>query len=113
MPGMDMGKMGGMGSMAGGMMGSMLPSVSSASSSNVAGVLSYCVQNNYLGGNTASSTLGSLTGRQGITASPDYAAGQQGQLLTGGASPFSLSSLGSGLKQKLCSSVLSRAQGLL
>lgn len=116
MPGMsgNSQSMGGMmGNMASGAMGSMLPNVSSASSGNIAGVLSYCVQNNYVSGSGATQALGGLTSQQGVTSSGDYTAGQQGQLLTGGNSPFSLASLKSGLRQKVCNMVLSRAQNLL
>jgi len=107
--------MSGMSGMTGGtgMMGSMLPNVSSASTGNVAGVLSYCVQNNYLSGSSATSALSSLTGKQDVSSSSDYKAGQQGQLLTGGTNPFSLSSLKGQMKQKVCSMILNRAQNLL
>lgn len=107
--------MSGMSGMTGGtgMMGSMLPNVSSASTGNVAGVLSYCVQNNYLSGSGATSALSSLTGKQNVTSSSDYKAGQQGQLLTGGTNPLSLSSLKGQMKQKVCSMILNRAQNLL
>ncbi|GBR49593.1 DUF2501 domain-containing protein [Gluconobacter roseus] len=107
--------MSGMSGMTGGtgMMGSMLPNVSSASTGNVAGVLSYCVQNNYLSGSGATSALSSLTGKQDVTSSSDYKAGQQGQLLTGSTNPLSLSSLKGQMKQKVCSMILNRAQNLL
>ncbi|WP_331000159.1 YjjA family protein [Acetobacter garciniae] len=105
---------GGMGSgMGSGMMSGMLPNVSSASSGNIAGVLSYCVQNNYLSGSGATSALSGLTSKAGLTSSSDYTSGQKGQLLTGESNPFSLSTLKSGLKQKVCNMVLSRAQNLL
>ncbi|MDE7540908.1 YjjA family protein [Gluconobacter sphaericus] len=96
-----------------GMMSSMLPNISSASTGNVAGVLTYCVQNNYLSGSGATSALSSLTGKQGVTSSSDYTAGQQGQLLTGGSNAFSLSSLKGQMKQKVCNMVLSHAKNLL
>lgn len=96
-----------------GMMSSMLPNISSASTGNVAGVLSYCVQNNYLSGSGATSALSSLTGKQDVTSSSDYTAGQQGQLLTGGSNAFSLSSLKGQMKQKVCNLVLNRAKNLL
>lgn len=107
--------MSGMSGMTGGtgMMSNMLPNVSSASTGNVAGVLSYCVQNNYLSGSGATSALSSLTGKQDVTSSSDYKAGQQGQLLTGGTNPLSLSSLKGQMKQKVCSMILNRAQNLL
>ncbi|MCP1248608.1 YjjA family protein [Gluconobacter oxydans] len=95
------------------MMSSMLPNISSASTGNVAGVLSYCVQNNYLSGSGATSALSSLTGKQDVTSSSDYTAGQQGQLLTGDSNAFSLSSLKGQMKQKVCNMVLSRAKNLL
>nr|WP_249193323.1 YjjA family protein [Gluconobacter sphaericus] len=91
----------------------MLPNISSASTGNVAGVLTYCVQNNYLSGSGATSALSSLTGKQGVTSSSDYTAGQQGQLLTGGSNAFSLSSLKGQMKQKVCNMVLSHAKNLL
>ncbi|GBQ54149.1 DUF2501 domain-containing protein [Acidomonas methanolica] len=107
-----LGGLGGGGGM-GGIAGSMLPSLASSSTGNIAGVLSYCVQNNVLNGGNTSSVLESLTTKEGVTSSGDYAAGQQGQLQTGGSNSFSLSSLAAPLKQKLCSMVLSRAQSLL
>ncbi|MFT9015802.1 MAG: YjjA family protein [Acetobacter sp.] len=114
MGGMTGNSMSGMGSsMGSGMMSGMLPNLSSASSGNIAGVLSYCVQNNYLSGSGATSALSGLTSKAGLTSSSDYTAGQNGQLLTGESNPFSLSTLKSGLKQKVCSMVLNRAQNLL
>lgn len=96
-----------------GVMSSMLPNVSSASTGNVAGVLSYCVQNNYLSSSGATSALSSLIGKQDVTSSSDYMAGQQGQLLTGGSNTLSLSSLKGQMKQKVCSMILNRAKNLL
>src|SRR5689334_24981571 len=49
---------GGLGGLAGG-----LPSVAQASPGNTAGVLQYCVRNNYLSGNATSSLKDSLLGK--------------------------------------------------
>ena len=114
---------GGLGGLGGGM---SMPSVGSASSGNIAGVLRYCVQNNYLGGgNGASSVENQLTSKLGSRASdsdPQYASGEQGTLQTGNGQGFSLGGGGSGgnggglkaqLTQKVCAQVLKHAKSLL
>ncbi|OUJ06720.1 DUF2501 domain-containing protein [Acetobacter malorum] len=103
-------------SSATGMVGNMLPSLSSASTSNLTGVLGYCVQNNVLSGanaSSASSLLSNLTQQQGVTSSSGYSAGQQGLLQTGDNQMFSLANLKGQLKTKLCNMVLSKTQSLL
>lgn len=114
MPGMsDMGQ----GMTGGGMMG--LPSVSSAGSSNLVGLLGYCVQNNFLGASTASPVMSALGQKAGISGQGDsaYQAGQRGLLDTGNGKSFSLASAGQGVKQqvtqKVCNMVLSRSQSML
>lgn len=107
---------GSMKSSAAGMLGNMLPSLSSASTSNLTGILGYCVQNNVLSGagaTSASSVLGTLTQQQDVTSSSSYSAGQQGLLQTGNNQMFSLANLQGQLKTKLCNMVLSKAQSLL
>lgn len=96
-----------------GLMGQALPNVSSAGTANTTGVLSYCVKNNYLQGNTARSALSSLTGKGGVQSSSAFSAGQQGQLETGNGSMFSMSGLQAQAKSKLCDMVLQHAQSLL
>jgi hypothetical protein len=98
---------------ASGLIGQALPNVSSAGTSNTAGVLSYCVKNNYLKGDTATSALSSLSGKSGVQSSGAFSAGQQGQLETGKGSMFSLSGLQSEAKSKLCDMVLQHAQSML
>jgi hypothetical protein len=103
---------------AGGLMGG-LPSVAQASPSNTAGVLQYCMRNNYLNASAASSLKDSLLGK--VNGSGQHAndsafkAGNNGQLETGNDQNFSLS--GSGLKQeiahKVCDLVLQHAKSLL
>ncbi len=97
----------------GGMMSQMLPSLSSSSTSNVAGVLSYCIQNNIVKGSSASSVLSALSGRNGVTSSSGYTAGTQGNIESGNGSSFSLSGVTQQIKNKACNMVLQRAQSLL
>ena len=100
-------------SSGGGMMGQMLPSLSSSSTSNVAGVLNYCVQNNIIQGSSATSTLSALTGKSGVTSSSGYQAGEQGDIQSGSSNSFSLSSVDQQVKTKACNLVLQHAQSLL
>jgi hypothetical protein len=104
------GLMGGGGS---GAMSSMLPSLSSSSTGNVAGVLSYCVQNNIVQGSSATSALSTLTGQSGVTSSSGYAAGQQGEIQSGSGSDFSLNGASKQIKTKACNMVMQHAQSLL
>ncbi len=97
----------------GGMMSQMLPSLSSSSTSNVAGVLSYCVQNNIVQGSSATSALSALTGKSGVTSSSGYQAGEQGDIQSGNGSSFALSSVNQQIKTKACNLVLQHAQSLL
>lgn len=97
----------------GGLTGQMLPSLSSASTGNIAGILSYCVQNNDLQGSAATTTLNALTHKSGVTSSSAYTAGQQGQLETGNGNSFSLSGLTQQVKTKVCGMALQHAKSLL
>ena len=106
----------------GGMMGGT-PSLSSASPTNLAGVLQYCVQNNYLGGASASSAesakSGLLSKFTGSSEAPSnnsgYSNGASGLLDTGNGKTTSLG--GGGLKQqvthKVCGMVLDHAKSML
>jgi hypothetical protein len=105
-----------MGNSMGSSMGSSamgLPSLSSSSTGNVAGVLSYCVKNNIVQGSTATSALSSLTGQSGVTSSSGYQAGEQGNIQSGSGSDFSLSGVSDEVKTKACNMVLQHAQSLL
>jgi hypothetical protein len=98
---------------ASGLIGQALPNVASAGTNNTAGVLSYCVKNNLLKGNAATSALGSLSGKSGVQSSSAFSAGQKGQLETGNGNTFSLSGLQDQAKSKLCDMVLQHAQSML
>lgn len=105
-------------------MGSMsLPSVSSASPTNLAGLLQYCVQNNYLSGGSADaassakeSLLSKFTGSSSDpTSNTGFTSGNNGVLDTGNGQSTTLG--GTGIKaqitQKVCSEVLSHAKSML
>lgn len=98
---------------ASGLLGQALPNVSSAGVDNTTGLLTYCVKNKLLRNDSASSVLGSLTGRSGIQQSSGFLAGQQGNLDTGNGNMFSVSGLQDQLKSKLCDMVLDHAQSLM
>jgi hypothetical protein len=105
---------GGLGGLAGG-----LPSVNQASPSNTAGVLQYCVRNNYVSGGAASSVkdsiLNKVNGSKQGSNDSEFKAGNSGLLQTGNGQNFSLS--GDGVKQqvthKVCDQVLQHAKSLL
>ena len=95
-----------------------LPVVDQASPGNVAGVLEYCVKNNYLGGDARSvqeSLLGELGGVGEAEKQPGYEAGLGGLLETGGGDSFSLG--GNGIQEtvteQVCDLVLEHAQSFL
>ncbi len=96
-----------------------LPAVGQASPSNNAGVLQYCVRNNYVSGSSASSVKDSIVSKvtgsgQGSNDS-GFKAGNSGLLQTGNGQNFSLA--GGGVKEqvthKVCDMVLQHAKSLL
>ncbi len=97
---------------------SSLPSLSSASPSNIAGLLKYCVQNNYLSGSDASaaqSDESSLVSQDNVSNSdPGYASGSDGELNAGGQA-YNVAGSGaqSEVTQQVCSQVLSHAKSML
>lgn len=105
------------GSALGGLGGMSMPSVGSASSGNIAGVLGYCMRNNYLGGDGASSVKSGLMEKLGgnTTQSSQYESGNQGVLQSGSGQNFSLG--GGGVKaqvtKKVCAQVLTHAKSLM
>ena len=108
---------------AAGMLGGMggLPSVDQASPSNVAGVLQFCIKNNYLSGGGARSVGSSLLSKVGGGhGDSGFASGASGALQTGHGSTFDLAGGGGGgggLKaqatHKVCDLVLQHAKSLL
>lgn len=110
-----------LGGAVGGGGGMGLPSLGNASLGNIAGLLEYCVTNNLLGGASGSaapveqSLLGRLGGQAQAAGNPDYSAGANGLLQTGGGQNFNLggSDMMAQLKQQACSMILQHAQSLL
>ncbi|MBM6576472.1 DUF2501 domain-containing protein [Microvirga sp. SRT01] len=102
----------------GGLLGnSGLPAIGSVGAGNAAGLLGYCVKNRLLGA-TGSSTgaagvLGRLTGKRAITSSPEYKAGQAGEVQVPNGEALSLDSLGGQMKNQVCKVVLNRARSFL
>ncbi len=116
----------------GGLLGGGIPNIASVGAGNAAGLLGYCLKNNLLGaagavpgapmrgtatpparGTGAQAILERLTGRQGVAASPGFAAGQAGRVQTGGGQALSLDSLRGQVKSQVCNVVLKRAQSFL
>ncbi|KUZ07785.1 hypothetical protein WI69_12010 [Burkholderia diffusa] len=112
-----LGNLGGLGGAltGGGGASSLMP----GSTGNVAGLLQFCIQNNYLGGASggASSVKDALMGKLGGNASSDsgYTSGASGILDAGNGSKLDLS--GGGLKQQvtkqICDKVLVQGKSLL
>jgi hypothetical protein len=114
---------GAMGSGMSSMGGMSLPSVGAASPTNLAGLLQYCVQNNYLGGGSAASAgsvkdslLSKFTGSTAAPASnAGFTSGINGVLDTGNGQSTTLGGTGiqAQVTQKVCGEVLSHAKSLL
>ena len=99
--------------------GGAVPSVNQASPSNIAGLLQFCVRNNYLSGGAASSVKDSLvskvTGSSRGAADSEFKAGNAGMLESGDGQSLSLG--GGGIKaqvtKQVCDQVLQHAKSLL
>jgi hypothetical protein len=106
------------GSALGGLTGG-LPSVTQAGPANTAGVLQYCVQNNYLSDGAAGPAKNALLGQvPGAGQSSDFHAGSSGLLQTGNGQSFNLGGGDSGgiksqMTHKVCDMVLQHAKSLL
>jgi Protein of unknown function (DUF2501) len=95
-------------------------SLTSGSTGNVAGVLQFCIKNNYLSGSSASSVKDSLTSKltgSGSSPSSDsgYADGAKGILKSGSGQQMDLS--GGGMKQEItkqvCDKILAQGKSML
>lgn len=112
--------LGGLGGKLGDMLGGN--NMSSGSIGNVAGLLQYCVKNNYLGGDSGASGLaGKLLGKtDGGASNADYQSGLSGILKGNNGKTTDLSNVGGGnsdLKSKIttkaCDIVLKQGQKFL
>jgi hypothetical protein len=93
-------------------------SLTSGSIGNVAGLLNYCMQNNYLSGDAVTGVKDKLMGKLpggSPTADPGYNEGSQGVLHSSDGKKLDLS--GQGLKaeaaKKICDTVLAQGKSLL
>jgi hypothetical protein len=111
------GAAGGLGSLGSLGSGLSLQSLTSSSIGNVAGVLEFCVKNNYLGGSASSVKDGLLSKLSGGSSSSDsgYIDGAKGILNSGDGKQLDLS--GGGLKEQLtkqvCDKILAQGKSLL
>lgn len=123
----------GLGDLAGGALGGGdMSSLASGSAGNAAGVIEYCVKNNYLGGDAAASMKDKLMGKAGLGSDnkdEGYASGAGGLVQTSDGKSVDLSKLGGGagdmagmggmgdmkskLTKKACGAVLDHAKSLL
>jgi hypothetical protein len=102
-----------------GSLGGGIPSVDQASPANIAGLLQYCVKNDYLSGDSATSAASSALDKMGAsgqgTKDSGFMAGTSGLLQTGGDKTMALG--GDGMKaevtKEICDLVLKHAKSLL
>lgn len=92
-----------------------LPAIGGGTTSNVAGVLQYCIQNKYT--NQAKDVKDALLSRVGLGGKeqqdPGYQSGLQGMLTGSDGSTFNMDKLKSNVKEKACDYVLDNAKSLL
>src|SRR5690242_7714421 len=84
---------------AGGMGGMDVSSLASGSAGNAAGVIEYCMKNNFLGGDASGvkdQLMGKLGGEEKAKADPGYEEGVKGMLAGSDGKATDLSSLGGG-----------------
>lgn len=91
-----------------------MPAVGESTIGNAAGVLQYCVKNNYLGGDAASvkdKLLSKITGQK--QQQTGYANGAKGLLQGGDGKSLNLKAVSGKLKTKACDYVLKNASSLV
>jgi hypothetical protein len=103
-----------------GLAGGDASSLASGSAGNAAGVVEYCMKNNYLGGDAANSVKDKLMGK--VTGGSDndkadYADGAKGLVKTGDGKSVDIGGVSGEMKKsvtkKACQSVLDNAKSLL
>jgi hypothetical protein len=111
------GSSGGLSNLGGVGNGLSLQSLTSSSTGNVAGVLEFCIQNNYLGGGASSVKDSLMSKLPGGSSSSDsgYTDGSKGILNSGDGKQIDLS--GGGLKQQItkqiCDKILVQGRSML
>ncbi|MDP9929243.1 hypothetical protein J2X90_001955 [Variovorax paradoxus] len=102
------------GSSLGENLGFKMPAIGSSTIGSAAGVLQYCVKNNYLGGDAASvkdKLLAKITGQK--QQEKNFDSGAKGLLKGGDGKTLNLKMLSSKLKTKACDYVLKNATSLI
>lgn len=102
------------GGSAPGNLGFTMPAIGSSTIGSAAGVLQYCVKNNYLGGDAASvkdKLLAKITGQK--QQEKNFESGAKGLLKGGDGKTLNLKMLSSKLKVKACDYVLKNATSLI
>jgi hypothetical protein len=96
-------------------LGFAMPAVGSSTMGNAAGVLQYCIKNNYLAGGNATAIkdklLGKITGQK--QQQTGFANGAKGLLTGGDGKSLNLKGLSSKVKEKACDYVLKNAGSLI
>ena len=107
------------GALGGGTDLSALGLTSSGTASNAAGVITYCMKNNYLNADKAALVKQQLLGKMGLgAAQPEprdegYLSGLSGMVSGSNGKQFNLNRLKGDLKEKACDFVLDNASSLL
>ncbi|MDI3381085.1 DUF2501 domain-containing protein [Xenophilus aerolatus] len=95
--------------------GNSLPAIGANTAGNAAGVIQYCVKNNYLNAASANGIkdklLGMVTGQK--PQQTGYANGAKGLLMGSDGQSLNLKGLSGKLKEKACDYVLKKASSLL
>ena len=97
-----------------GNLGFKMPAIGASTMGNAAGVLQYCVKNNYLGGDAASvkdKLLAKITGQK--PQETGFANGAKGLLKGGDGQTLNFKILSSKVKTKACDYVLKNATSLI
>ncbi|KWT83843.1 MULTISPECIES: DUF2501 domain-containing protein [unclassified Variovorax] len=96
-------------------LGISMPAIGASSMGNAAGVLQYCIKNNYLSNNAAGGVkdklLGMVTGNK--AQQTGFANGSKGLLQGSDGASLNLKSLGAKLKTQACDYVLTNAKSLV
>lgn len=97
---------------------SALGLTSSGTASNAAGVITYCVKNNYLSADKAAQVKDQLLGKMGLGQKEEpkdegYLSGLSGVVTGSGGQTFSMEKVKGNLKEKACDFVLNNAKSLL
>jgi len=95
-------------------LGFKMPAIGSSTIGSAAGVLQYCVKNNYLGGDAASvkdKLLAKITGQK--KQETGFASGAKGLLQGGDGKSLNFKMLSSKVKEKACDYVLKNATSLI